>query len=138
MRVAGRMLSVVPLLAVVVIGACGSSTEPVTLTPCQGELTVSVSGAGSTPEFSWSPACGATGLNVDDESALPGETSSAWSIHAEDGLFGPTVRYGTAPRGATSLIPTLALKTGHRYRVQVLRAGGEVAILSQGSTTFVR
>jgi hypothetical protein len=121
-----------------VVAGCGDSTGPGdALPPCSGALTVTVDNR-TTPTFSWTPLCGANGLTVDEVNGPPGTTASVWAVGAETGLFGPAVRYGTPPMNAENLIPTVALQTGHTYRVTVLRTGGEVIIQSQGSATFTR
>jgi hypothetical protein len=116
---------------------CGSDTAPTPpLAPCSGALTVSVT-SGTTPTISWSPACGVNRLSVDLVDAPAGTVSTVWGlVTSSSDEFGPSVRYGVVPNGATADPASAPLQAGKSYRVQVLRAGGEAIILAQGTTTF--
>ena len=103
--------------AFLALGSC-SDDEP--LTPnapaaCTGNVTVTVS-AGTTPTFSWTPACSIVSLYVEEGA------NDHWAIFANgDPGFGPSVTYGMKPEGTNQTVPTTPLKAGSTYSVTLFR-----------------
>lgn len=120
------MLRRLPLLVLVLasctvlLGCSDDSTSTAELLECTGEVNVSVS-AGTTPQFSWSPACRLFFLIV--EPAASG--TDLWSIISEGAnRIAPPVRYGTVPADAEELDPPTPLLAGTAYKVVVARYTG--------------
>ena len=125
--------------ATVVATACSSSsspTESLNGSPCQGDLSVSVT-AGASPTIDWSPKCALNTLSVEVANPSAGGATTVWAISAGTLFTGP-VSFGVLPPDATNLVPLVALTAGTTYRVRVGRTAGEALLASQGSTTFVR
>jgi hypothetical protein len=103
--------------------ACGSdSSGPIQ--SCDTDVTVST-GGGLTPNITWSPRCLAAEVIVD-----PGtDFAVEWAIVTTDSSnsIQPSVQYGVAPSGTTTIAGPATLAPGHGYRVQVLRATGNSA-----------
>jgi hypothetical protein len=103
-----------------VFGCSDDSTRPAELAECTGAVTITVS-AGTTPQFSWSPACRLFFLIV--EPAATGD--DLWLIITEGAnQILPPVRYGTVPPGARELAPPTPLVAGTEYKVAVARYTG--------------
>ena len=108
------------------------------LAPCTGEVAVSVS-SGVTPTISWSPACGAMGMQV--LSAAQGG-AAIWYIATSDGTnrMGSPVTYGRTPANATVLVAPQRLVVGQSYLAVILRAddpgAGQTSISGTGSVSF--
>ncbi|MCG3776852.1 MAG: hypothetical protein JW395_3723 [Nitrospira sp.] len=101
-------------------GCSDDSTSSTELPDCTGEVTITVS-AGTTPQFSWAPACQLFFLIV--EPAASGE--DLWSIGTEGANeISPSVRYGTVPPGAQELDPPTPLMAGTEYKVAIFRYTG--------------
>jgi hypothetical protein len=113
MRAARRLLFVGTCL---VVSGCSddNGAGPGNPAPCTAGVTVSVS-AGTTPTFSWTPACGVIGLLVEEQAG------DRWFLEATGGGFGPPVTYGTVPTGATAPGPATALLAGTTYEVILFR-----------------
>ena len=130
MRRSPRLLRWMPLL--VLVPACSDQGPP---PACTGTVTATVS-AGTTPTFSWTPACSLEGLIV----ALPGPGALAWRIESttQTNTIAPPVTYGVTPAGAQAPTAPTALVTGTTYDLSLLRLddhqGG--TIQPAGSATF--
>jgi hypothetical protein len=103
---------------------------------CPRTIAVTVS-PGLEPDISWSPQCGISSLSV---TTLPGGPADygtvMWSAYVnETSPFGPNIRYGRAPVGASTQSP-LALKAGTRYRIWLYQTVGQDGITSEGITEF--
>ena len=105
--------------AALALPGCGDDDDPAgpdgTLAPCTGDVTVSVS-AGTTPTFTWTPACTVRALLVEEDA------SDRWFILAT-GTAGiaPGVVYGTVPAGASQDEPALPLTAGVAHDVVLFR-----------------
>ena len=124
------------LLTTVALAAagCGDDDDPAgpdDLAPCTGDVTVSVS-AGTTPTFSWSPACRAYGLIVEEGA------SDRWLLVATGSAgIAPGVRYGTVPAGASQRgEPAVPLVAGRAYDVTVFRGTTDDNARPAGSRDF--
>jgi hypothetical protein len=104
---------------------------PDDLAPCSGSVAVSVT-AGTTPTFTWTPACAASAMMVE------ARTSERWFVAAA----GPAgiasgVTYGTVPAGASELgKPAATLVAGQTYTVTVFRAAADHHAVTAGHATF--
>ena len=122
------------LFATAVLAAgCGDddAAGPDGLAPCTGTVTVSVS-AGTTPTFSWAPACAAYGLIVEEGA------SDRWFLRATGAAgIAPGVRYGTVPAGASedgeAAVPLVA---GRTYDVSVFRGTTDNNATLAGNAEF--
>lgn len=100
--------------------ACGSdTTSPSEQAACTGNVTVSVS-SGTTPSFTWDPACKAYFVLVETAGG------DVWGVISEDGTnaIATPVRYGVVPTGATERSPPSPLSAGTAYSVSVFRWTG--------------
>ena len=113
-RVARTLAASAAFLA---LGSC-SEDDPVSPNApaaCTGNVTVSVT-SGTTPTFSWTPACSIVSLYVEEGA------NDHWAIFANgDPGFGPSVIYGTKPAGSNQVGPTTPLRAGATYSVTVFR-----------------
>jgi hypothetical protein len=114
---AGRAASAIAAsMAIVALTSCGD--DPVSTSgpaACTGNVTVTVTG-GTTPTFSWTPACSVVALIV-EESA-----NDQWNVIANgDPGFGPSVVYGTKPGGSTQVGAVTPLRAGVSYSVTLFR-----------------
>lgn len=109
-----RWAAVTALGALVSVAAC-KSTEP--LVKCKSGVVVNVQ-SGAAPRFSWSPACLAFRLDVEDSAG-----ATIWSVRASGGdSIAPGVVYGDLPHGAAmQTVPPAALQSGKQYGVFVFR-----------------
>ena len=117
---------------------------------CEGASTVSPPGcvqnvqvtvaAESTPLFSWTPACGISFLSVVTvPSNAGGSVETMWSFSVpENDPFGPGIRYGQAPTGASVSVTPRPLVAGTTYRIRVLHTVGGDGLLGSGETEFTR
>jgi hypothetical protein len=97
------------------------------------DLPVSV-GSGTTPEFSWSPACHIYSLTVSGPDA--GWLVSGGNV-LQDVISSP-VRYGVVPGGAVEDSPAQPLHAGVTYGVRLdrrNRVGGGVTLVAERSFT---
>jgi hypothetical protein len=91
--------------------------------PCTGDVTVSVS-AGTTPTFTWAPACLVLALLVEQEA------SDMWFLEATGEGIASGVRYGTVPSGASGDGPAVALVQGTTYEVILFRGTAQNATIA--------
>lgn len=92
-----------------------TGTGPVNVGPCTEGVTISVSG-GTTPRFTWTPACKPLALLVE------GDGGDTWYVRAVGDGFASGVTYGTAPTGTTVEYGPEPLQTGAVYDV-ILSSG---------------
>ena len=100
---------------------CGEDVSgPGDLEDCPAAVTVAV-GSGTTPTFSWQPACRLFFLNVEPAAA----GTDLWTIGTlgENGIAPPVV-YGTLPAGATQISGPAVLQPGTAYKVVLGRFTG--------------
>ena len=118
-----RHLGVAGFLLALAAGSCTTSTEP-TLLACTdpsisgggGELLLVSSG--TTPSFSWSPACKAYSLLVTDSIG-----NMMWGVISDSGsTMAPGVSYGVVPTGPHKQVQApVPLLTGKSYAVGLYR-----------------
>lgn len=124
------------LLAVVGTGCSSDSAGPGgPLSACTGVVSVSVSG-GTTPTFSWTPACRLFLVLV--EPASSGEDQ--WLVITDStNAIAPPVTYGVTPPGAVQLAAPTALVAGQAYKLVVFRWTGpgaqDGALIGTGTFT---
>ena len=112
---------VVVLLAMA--GCSDGATGPDNIEPCTvNSVTVSVS-SGTTPTFTWTPACRVLMLLVEQEA------TDQWLLEATGDGIAPGVRYGTVPPGATARDPAIPLQAGTTYEVILFRGPPESAVI---------
>ena len=134
MRHAMRRLRSAVLTAAALAGAgCGDDDPagPDGLSRCTGDLVVSVSG-GTTPTISWTPACAAYALIVEEGA------SDRWFLRATSAAgIAPGVRYGTVPPGASGDgEPAVPLVAGRTYDVGVFRGTADNNATLAGTSVF--
>jgi hypothetical protein len=127
-----------------------TALTPLLLTPlgCNGTSTVSPEGCaqnvqvavagGTTPLFSWAPACGISSLSVESvPSSTGGDVQTVWAFSVpENSPVGPWIRYGHAPGRANVWFAAQPLVAGMSYRIRVVQTvGGDVAVGS-GEAVF--
>ena len=104
----------------------------------QVELTVS---AGPAPEFNWTPACRAAGLQVSTVERFPDVTWLVGTPNFANRLEAP-LRYGVVPVGATQQGSLSALEAGRTYQAVLLITepvqGGGTALSGSGTVQFSR
>lgn len=117
-RMAGRVVSILAAsMAFVALASCGDDDPVSTNAPaaCTGNVTVTVT-SGTTPTFSWTPACSLVALIVEEAA------NDQWNVIANgDPGFGPNVVYGTKPAGSTQVGAVTPLRSGVSYTVTVFR-----------------
>jgi hypothetical protein len=96
---------------------------------CPDNVALNIS-AGMQPTFSWSPACKVVELQVYREGNV------VWTVHAFDGSFGPPVRYGDAPEGATEQIGPEPLQSNRTYRVFIHEPGPGLSLRTVATAEF--
>jgi hypothetical protein len=114
------------MLTIATATACGGGSDaigPDAGGACTGNVTVSVS-AGTTPTFTWTPACRVIGLLVELEA------SDQWFIEGTGGGIASGVQYGIVPPGATSSEPARPLVSGTTYEVILFRGTSETATIA--------
>lgn len=67
------------------------------------------------PTFAWTPACGATYLEV----TSPDRGTVYWIVKADTGRFPPPVRYGVVPDGMLQDYGPFPLTSGQMYLVRL-------------------
>ncbi|MEX2110139.1 MAG: hypothetical protein WD802_06030 [Gemmatimonadaceae bacterium] len=87
---------------------------PETSGPCTTDVSVTVS-AGTTPTFTWTPACRVIGLLVEEGA------SDRWLLEATGAGIAPGVTYGSVPAGASEDAPAIPLVSGTTYEVILSR-----------------
>src|SRR3954467_14954643 len=113
---------------------------------CEGASTVSPPGcaqnvqvavvSGTTPVFSWAPACGMSSLSVETTGA---SVQTVWAFTVpENTLVGPGIRYGQAPNAANVWSAPQPLVAGTSYRIRVMYIVGGDAIAGSGEAVFTR
>ncbi len=103
----------IPIVIVLIVGCSKkSSTKPTELVACNCDLAVSV-GSGTTPTFSWTPACKLAFLIVEKNGG------DMWGIMSDSNSIAPGVVYGAAPAGVTEFADPESLLVGTSYRVAV-------------------
>lgn len=110
--------------AIAIAGCTDGATGPDDLGPCTVDsVDVSVS-IGTTPTFTWTPACRVILLLVEQ-----GATDQ-WLLEATGEGIASGVTYGTVPAGATADEPATPLQAGTTYEIILFRgpAGSEVMI----------
>jgi hypothetical protein len=91
--------------------------------PCTSDVSVTVSG-GTTPTFTWTPACRVIGLLVEQGS------SDRWFLEATGAGIAPSVTYGSVPPGASEDAPPIPLVSGTTYEVILFRGTPENATIA--------
>ncbi len=106
-----------PLLAIGLAQCSDGGTSP-TVPECSGDVVLQV-GAGTTPRFSWAPACALLGLDLIDSTT----GSAVWSVVSStaNNSIAPPVVFGTVPTHATEDLPSVPLVAGHRYQIALTR-----------------
>lgn len=126
------LLAAAAFLACVAGAGCVDSTATSTRSgACAGELTATVS-AGTTPTFTWSPACKITRLLVLKEDG----GAEAWLVEAGENAIASGVKYGVVPAGATQGAPPTALVAGQVYDLVLLRTTAAGSLEVAGGTAF--
>lgn len=97
---------------------------------CRGNVSVSVSG-GTTPTFTWSPACRVSSLQVQTEAG-----AEVWFIESSGEGIASGVTYGTVPAGAVQDAPATALVNDTSYDVIVFRESGDDVVIA-GVANFI-
>jgi hypothetical protein len=117
---------------------------------CNGASTISPQGCvqnvqvavatGTTPLFSWAPACGISSLSVETvPSSAGGSVETVWAFFVpESNPVGPGIRYGQAPTGANVSVAPRPLVAGTNYRVRVQQTVGGDGLLGSGEAVFTR
>jgi hypothetical protein len=98
---------------------------------CDVALTFQVT-PGSTPVFSWSPACTVAQLRVVKEAEGDDPEVEVWSVVASGNTIAGPVTYGVAPAGSTETTPEVLLTIGDAYRLVVAVRNPETGVLLVG------
>jgi len=120
----------------ILAAGCGSDSIAVPEQPaaCDGPLAVTVSG-GTTPTFSWSPACGVSDLVV-VKSTAAGD-SLVWGISAPEAVrFGGPITYGNPPSFVTQSPHAAPLVPNASYHVDVYMTIGLDVVRGSGRKSF--
>ena len=118
---------VAALALVLVLLACsgGDDATGSGLSRCQTDVTLSVS-SGMTPQFTWTPACGAGALFVESV-----DGSDLWYVEPTVSAgIASGVTYGVVPPDAIEDAPALALEAGKTYFVYVAKGSGNSLALA--------
>lgn len=118
-----RRVAAVSLTVLVASLACNDSTGP--LAACTGPVELVVT-SGLSPEFRWSPACGAQALLVDPTPPSQG-FGLRWGLAAADRLVEPPVRYGEEQPGTQETGFGAPLEPGREYTVHLLGESSTLA-----------
>jgi hypothetical protein len=130
------MSSRLPVLLGVLLLGCDAGQEP---NPCGSERVTLMASVGTTPTFTWAPACGVAAINV-AEARLDGP--GVWHVETTDtrNTIDSEVRYGQRPGGTTVRAGPLPLVAGRAYTVLLLVAeplsDGTTGISGIGDLTF--
>ncbi len=111
------------LLALVASVGCSDSTGPGSGGLCTSDVAVTVS-AGTTPRFTWTPACRVLGLLVEEDA------SDMWFLDGTGAGIASGVTYGSVPSGASQESPALPLLTGTTYEVILFRGTPDNATIA--------
>lgn len=125
------------LLALVLTSvACGSPSEPARpgLVLCEPPVVVTTTATAQGPRFSWSPACGATYLEV---TSLDHQ-QVYWIVQGDTGKIGPGVTYGVEPPAYGSRLGPNALEVGGRYAIRLGLMVEEESFFIVGEGAFTR
>ena len=111
--------ALVALAAAISASACGDAVSPV----CPGDIVTVTASSGTTPEFTWTPACPVAQLDVDD---MTQGGVNVWRISGQGtNAIAPGLRYGETPTGVVQLRAPDPLVAGREYRLTVLRWVGD-------------
>jgi len=130
------MSSRLPVLLGVLLLGCDAGQEP---NPCGSERVTLMASVGTTPTFTWAPACGVAAINVVE--ARP-DGPAVWHVETTDtrNTIASEVRYGQRPGGTTVRAGPLPLVAGRAYSVLLLVAeplsDGTTGISGIGDLTF--
>ena len=130
------MSSRFPVLLGVLLLGCEAGQEP---NPCGPERVTVMASMGTTPTFTWAPACGVTAINVVE--AQP-DGPGVWHVETTDNrnTIASEVRYGQRPAGTTVRAGPVPLVAGRTYSVLLLVAeplsDGTTGISGIGDLTF--
>jgi len=106
------------------------------LVACNGELALSTHNSclvhpqllvipGANPVFTYPPECGLSSLHVVMVTSSTTSTQVVWSFTVSgQAMVASSIRYGSAPAGATVQQQPRALVHGQVYRVSVVYGGG--------------
>jgi len=100
----------------VLAGCNGSTDEP--LLPCDDGVFVNAT-TGTTPTFSWNPACLISRIAVADSAG-----TILWDVQTTASVMAPPLVYGQTPDGAVVHTTPGALVAGRSYSVGVYRSIG--------------
>jgi hypothetical protein len=114
--------------ALVLVGCGGDSASTAVDAICAGPILVAV-GQGTTPSISWSPACKAQAISVEDVNS----GTIVWSIANRDGMTTP-ITYGSKPVGSTTGVEAAALQRGTAYDITVFEGLPPIGVI--GEQTF--
>lgn len=119
------------LTSLAMLASCDDDPTGGAADTCRGNVTVSVS-PGTTPTFTWSPACRAASLLVETQAE-----GDVWRIESSgsDGIASG-VTYGTVPPGAVEDAPATPLVEGSRYDVILFRGSG-AGVAIAGVASFI-
>lgn len=124
-----------------VVLACDDGSGP-SDGACDGPTPLTVDGAGTPPNISWTPDCGVAEVEVirlDNDADGPDINETVWRVQTPTNSMNPTIQYGLVPAGATEIVPDATLVSGEQYSVviRVFDATQGVYFL-QASATFTR
>ena len=130
------MSSRLPVLLVVLLLGCEAGQEP---NPCGSERVTLTASVGTTPTFTWAPACGVAVISVvEAQPAGP----AVWHVETADNrnTIASDVRYGQRPGGTSVRAGPLPLVAGRAYSILLLVAeplsDGTIGISGIGDLTF--
>lgn len=115
--------------APITVGVPAGSDVPL----CVRETTVLTAGAGTTPEFRWTPDCAVTSVAV----MAVGAPTIRWTIRAPEATIRSPVRFGVVPPGGTLNGSGTPLEPGITYRVLLGLRTSATTERTVTSTTFV-
>ena len=141
MRYSLRSLESLFAAVLLVSAACSENVlEPIQACTDIQQVTIQVS-AGTTPRFTWRPACGMASLQVSPTAGPPGGWVLYSGTHAAENPLPSGIRYGEVPPKGVQPGTVGALSHGVTYRVVVYRwiggPGDLGSLFSRGSATFV-
>ena len=122
----------IPIVIVLIVGCSKkSSTKPTELSACNCDLAVSV-GSGTTPTFSWKPACKLAFLIVEKNGG------DMWGVMSDSNSIAPGVVYGVVPAGVTEIVEPETLLVGTTYNVAVRWRIGPGDDITDFSSAYVQ
>ncbi len=111
-----KLATALPVIAFVGLARCGDATGAGS--HCSPTIVV---GSGTTPQFSWAPACRIQALVVFSGNACS-PRFECWKIESlNDNQISSPVRYGTVPSTARQSSTPLPLQRGLEYAVRLER-----------------